>query len=154
VSTEQSAPVIKRVGERDWDQLRLVRLAALAESPSAFGSTLEREQLYDEKDWRNWSRDVATFLAFHMGVPVGISGGVDGDRADERKLIAMWVHPDHRETGVASALLGAVQTWARDDEATRLTLWLTRANDAAANLYRRGASRRRETPSPCRATHR
>jgi len=131
------APVIRGVDERDWAQLRSVRLAALADSPSAFGSTLSREEGYDENDWRDWSRNVATFLAVHSGVPVGIAGGRDGVRTDERKLIAMWVHPDHRGTGVASALLEAVRSRARDDGATRLTLWLTRTNDTAANLYRR-----------------
>ena len=49
----------------------------------------------------------------------------------------MWVHPDHRGTGVATALLEAVTTWARDDGASRLTLWVARTNDTAANLYRR-----------------
>jgi GNAT superfamily N-acetyltransferase len=137
VSTDQSAPVIRRVDERDWAHLKSVRLTALAESPSAFGSTLEREQQYDERDWRAWARDVATFLAFHRGAPVGIAAGVEGDRAGERKLIAMWVHPDHRGTGVGSALLGAVRAWARDDGAAALTLWVTRTNDAAANLYLR-----------------
>jgi GNAT superfamily N-acetyltransferase len=137
VSTDRSAPVIKRVDEHDWAQLRSVRLSALAESPSAFGSTLQREQQYDEENWRAWSRDVATFLAFHMGAAVGIAGGVLGDRTDERKLIAMWVHPDHRGAGIASALLGAVKAWTRDEGATTLTLGLAGGNEAAANLYRR-----------------
>ena len=112
-------------------------LAALADSPSAFGSSLEREQQYDEERWREWSRNVSTFLAFRAGVPVGIAGGMAGSRPDERTLVAMWVHPDHRRTGVASALLDAVRSWARDDGATGLILWVTRTNDPAATLYRR-----------------
>ena len=125
------------MGRDDWAHLRAVRLAALADSPSAFGSSLEREQQYDEERWREWSRNVATFLAFRDGVPIGIVGGMAGDTSEERSLVAMWVDPDHRSTGVASALLDAVRSWARDDGATRLTLWVTRTNDPAATLYRR-----------------
>ncbi len=125
------------MGRDDWAHLRAVRLAALADSPSAFGSSLEREQQYDEERWREWSRNVATFLAFRDGVPIGIVGGMAGDASEERGLVAMWVDPDHRNTGVASALLDAVRSWARDDGATRLTLWVTRTNDPAATLYRR-----------------
>jgi len=49
----------------------------------------------------------------------------------------MWVHPEHRRTGLVSALLDAVRSWARDDGATRLLLWVTQTNDPAATLYRR-----------------
>jgi len=137
LSTDRSAPVVEQVEGDARAHLRAVRLAALADSPSAFGSTLEREQQYDEQRWREWSRNVATFLAFRDGVPVGMAGGVTGSMADERALIAMWVHPDHRNTGIAFRLLDAVRTWSRDNGATRLTLWVTRTNDAAATLYRR-----------------
>ena len=133
----RSAPVIKRVDEADWAQLRLLRLAALADSPGMFGSILEREQRYEEKDWREWSRREATFFAVHPGAPVGIAACAEGDRPEDRKLYSMWVHPDHRRTGVATALLEAVTTWATDDGASRLTLWVARTNDSAANLYRR-----------------
>jgi len=129
--------VIERAEERDWAHLRSVRLAALAESPSAFGSTLAREQQYDDADWREWTRDAPTFIAFHRGEPIGMAAGIDGDSAEERILIAMWVHPDHRGIGVASALLAAVRDWACEDGATRLTLWVTRTNQSAASLYRR-----------------
>ena len=43
---------IVRVTGRDWRTLREVRLHALAEEPSAFGSTLERELAYEEHTWR------------------------------------------------------------------------------------------------------
>lgn len=141
MSTDRSAALVRRVEGQDWAHLRAVRLAALADSPSAFGSTLEREQQYDEERWREWSHNVATFLAFREGIPVGMAGGVAGrvagDSADERTVVAMWVHPEHRRTGVASALLDAVRSWARDEGATRLILWVTRTNDPAASLYAR-----------------
>ena len=117
--------------------MRTVRLAALADSPTAFGSTLEREQKYDEARWRDWTRNVATFLACCNGLLVGIAGGLPGSNTDERTVVAMWVQPDHRRIGVASALLDTLRRWARDDGATRLTLWVTRSNDPAATLYGR-----------------
>jgi GNAT superfamily N-acetyltransferase len=129
--------VVERATEADWERVKAVRLAALAESPSAFGSTLAEESAYDEADWREWCRDTATFLAVQDGVPIGIAAGVDGTSHDERKLIAMWLHPGRRGTGAAKALLAAVRGWALHDGATTLTLWVTRSNHAAAGLYRR-----------------
>jgi GNAT superfamily N-acetyltransferase len=135
--TDRSAALVRRVEGADWARLRAVRLATLADAPSAFGSSSEREQHYDEERWREWSSNVATFLAFRNGIPVGMAGGMAGDSADERTVVAMWVHPEHRRTGIASALLEAVRSWARDDGASRLTLWVTRTNDPAVMLYSR-----------------
>ena len=137
MTNDQGAVVIRRAEGPDWAQLRLVRLAALAESPNAFASTLEREQQLDEEDWRARASSGRTFLAFSGGAPVGTAVGIEGDATDERAVVAMWVHPDHRRAGVASALLEAVRTWAHTDGATSLTLWVTRTNDAAGTLYRR-----------------
>jgi GNAT superfamily N-acetyltransferase len=137
VTPDQSTPVIKRAEESDWAELRLLRLAALADTPGMFGSILELEQGYEEEDWRSWSREGAIFLAFRTGAPVGIAAGVVDDSPADRKLYSMWVHPGHRGTGVATALLDAVTTWAIGDGATRVTLWVARTNHPAANLYRR-----------------
>jgi GNAT superfamily N-acetyltransferase len=117
--------------------LKSVRLAALTDSPDAFGSTLAREQQYADSDWRQWTRDAGIFLAFYEGKPIGIAAGTTGGTAEERQLIAMWVHPDHRRTGVASALLASVQNWATMDGATWLILWVVGTSDAATHLYRR-----------------
>lgn len=114
-----------------------MRLSALAEAPDAFGSTLAHEQQYTEDDWREWTRDAATFLAFHQGQPIGMAAGIDGDTPSERKMIAMWVHPEHRGTGVSSALVEAVKEWAYADGAMRLTMGVTRTNEPALSLYRR-----------------
>ncbi|WP_460800493.1 GNAT family N-acetyltransferase [Nocardioides pacificus] len=133
----QDGLVVARAEETDWQRVKAVRLAALAESPRAFGSTLAQEREHTETDWRAWCRDTATFLALQDGAPIGIAAGVHGTSPEERKLIAMWLHPGHRGAGASTALLAAVRHWALRDGATTLTLWVTRSNHAAARVYRR-----------------
>jgi ribosomal protein S18 acetylase RimI-like enzyme len=132
-----NAFAVARATEFDWQHLRTVRLAALAESPEAFGSDYASEAQFSEDDWREWARNTATFLALKHQVPIGIVAGVPTDAPDERKLIAAWIHPDHRGHGVAAALVEAVQRWARAERAMRLSLWVTQTNQPAVNLYRR-----------------
>lgn len=129
--------VVARAAETDWQHLKAVRLAALAESPEAFGSDYATEAEFSEDDWREWARDWATFIALHHRVPIGMAAGVPTDKPDERKLIAAWVHPDHRGHGVAAALVEGVQRWARAERAVRLSLWVTQTNQPAVHLYRR-----------------
>jgi GNAT superfamily N-acetyltransferase len=130
---------VRRIAEDDWLELRSLRLRALADCPDAFGSTLAEESAYREDDWRAWTRTAAVFIAYRHGEPVGLAAGVEGDDPRERRLVAAWVDPSHRRAGAASALLGAVERWARDRRATALSLWVTRSNQPARTLYlRRG----------------
>ena len=129
--------LVRRITEEDWTGLRYVRLAALSDSPSAFGSTLHAEQQFVEQDWREWCRWAAVFIAWEAVSPVGIAAGVMGDIADQRNLISLWVRPDHRGVGLASDLVTNVVDWARTDGADRLALWVASTSEGARRLYER-----------------
>src|SRR6266705_4102146 len=110
---------VRRARADDWEALREIRLAALAESPDAFGSTLAEERDADEAGWRGWITGdgwagiVATFVA---DGPDPFLGMATGFRPDDRPsigwLFAMWVRPERRGEGIGRQLVVAVAGWA------------------------------------------
>jgi GNAT superfamily N-acetyltransferase len=137
--------VITRARPHDWQLYRRVRLAALADAPYAFSSTLERERAFADDVWRQrlGSVTTATFLAWHDGEPVGAATGKVEDPADEHaiaeswQLVGMWVDPRARGLGVADALVEAVAGHAASQGAQALVLWVTEINDRARRFYER-----------------
>ena len=129
--------VVRRLQPDEWQVLRDIRLTALADSPSAFASTLAREQAFTEEDWRSRIANGCSVVAADSadGRPVGLAGGYLHDGVPE--LIAMWVHPASRGGGAAEQLVEAVAAWALEQDAARLTLWVVEGNAVAERLYRR-----------------
>lgn len=133
---------IRRVRSDEGDALSAIRLAALKESPSAFGSTYEVEAERTADEWAASARSGAaglhrvTFFALVNDRIVGLVGGfrpqADGFAVD---LVSMWTAPDMRRVGVGRALVGAVLEWARAMSATTVGLWVTDGNAAAHRLY-------------------
>lgn len=128
---------VRRVEPHDWLVLRAVRLAALGEAPSAFGSSYAREVAFDESQWRRRIAAGATFLAWTDDEPVGLVTGIADEAApaDERHVVSMWVRPDARGTAVSTALIQTVREWARAQGATSLTLWVADGNERARRFY-------------------
>lgn len=117
---------------------RDIRLRALRLDPNAFCSTLERELAFDEPKWRDRLENGATFLARTDEGAVGTASGVaDPHEDDSRELVAMWVDPVARGSGVAAALIESVEEWARNEGVSSLALWVADDNDAAKRLYSR-----------------
>jgi ribosomal protein S18 acetylase RimI-like enzyme len=137
--------VIRRVGPEDWELSRRVRLAALADAPYAFMSTLARELGFEDTVWRDrlGSATAATFLAWHDGEPAGTATGKVEDPDDEFavhgawQLVGMWVDPRARGLGVADALVEAVAGHVSVAGAPQLVLWVTEVNDRARAFYQR-----------------
>jgi ribosomal protein S18 acetylase RimI-like enzyme len=119
----------------DWAELRDARLAALAEAPYAFSSTLAREQEFTEQIWRERAGSGRTFAAFDGGAIVGLATGLPED--GQWHLVGMWVSPKVRGTGIADRLVVAVCGLARQCGFTAVTLWVTEMNGRARAFYRR-----------------
>jgi GNAT superfamily N-acetyltransferase len=122
----------------DWERVRDVRIRALAEAPSAYGSRLEEEQDRPEAFWRSRleSQAAATFLAIQGHETVGlVRTFVEPEDVTAAKLVSMWVAPHARGQGIGRLLVAAVVQWARDHDATSVELWVTETNAAARQLY-------------------
>lgn len=126
---------VRRLTAEDWTKLRDARLAALAEAPYAFSSTLTREQGFTEGTWRERAGSGRTFAAWDGDSIVGMATGLPED--GRWHLVGMWVSPKIRGTGVADQLVAAVCDLARQSGFTSVTLWVTEVNDRARAFYRR-----------------
>ena len=122
---------LRRLGPDDWEVLRDIRLRALADSPDAFGSTLDRERDFDEKEWRRrLVRPVYTVLDGDR--PVAMAGAF----TDEGRIQVwgMWTDPEHRGRGHARALLDALVARAVA-KGTPVSLHVNVANPVARTVY-------------------
>jgi ribosomal protein S18 acetylase RimI-like enzyme len=126
---------VRQLTTEDWMELRAARLAALAEAPYAFSSTVAREQGFTERTWRERAGSGRTFAAWDGGAIVGLATGLPED--GQWHLVGMWVSPKVRGTGVADRLVAAVCELARQSGFTSVTLWVTEVNDRARAFYRR-----------------
>ena len=126
------------MSDDDWKLWRELRLAALAEAPYAFGSTLGAWQDAGEEQWRDrlripGARDLVGYLD---GEPVGMASGVPAG-ADAVEIISVWVSPAGRGRGVGDALIGAIADWAAASGAAAVRLSVRADNAAAVRLYER-----------------
>ena len=164
-SETETAFEIRQAAQHDWAALRQVRLAALAEAPDAFSSTLDREIERPEQFWLDRIAAWPQFIAWAGGEPVGIVGAFAEPAADDGNanagsqanagaagqdgcsgvaggrgswhLVSMWVSPQVRGLGIADDLVAAVIAYTRADGAKRLTLWVTDVNARAIAFYDR-----------------
>jgi GNAT superfamily N-acetyltransferase len=133
---------VRRARADEWETLREIRLAALTDSPDAFGSTLAEERDADEGRWRGWitgegwAGAVATFIADGPGPLLGMATGYrPDDRPTTGWLFAMWVRPERRGDGVGRQLVAAVAEWAAALDIDQLLLHVTDGNDGAVRFY-------------------
>jgi ribosomal protein S18 acetylase RimI-like enzyme len=134
--------VVREITADDWELMRDVRLAALAEAPSAFGSSYAREVAFTEEQWRGRiSERSVTFFAHAEPagaapagkVPAGLAGVYVEDGA--ANLVSMWVSPAARGLGAGKALVEAAAAWAKANDFGALFLWVTESNTSARRLY-------------------
>jgi GNAT superfamily N-acetyltransferase len=127
--------VIRQADTEDWKQLRDVRLRALADSPGAFIDTAARASQFPESLWRERATPTDTQGCFLSADSGGMVSCFVADDPANVFLVAMWVAPELRGTGVASELVARVVDWAARRGSARVCLSVEPGNDRAARLY-------------------
>src|SRR5262245_55950505 len=118
--------------------LRRLRLEALSDAPSAFGSTYERELARTDEDWRRWlSTGVTFFVEDQEGARGLVAARVDAAAIDVVQLLSMWLHPDLRGSRAGDGLVTSVVSWAKDHNASMVRLDVVQANLRARRFYER-----------------
>ena len=136
--------MIRRLTPPDAPLLRSIRIRALTDSPSAFGSTLSETVERPIAVWENMLRpDGNPFFVYEIdGEVCGLAGGFIPDHDEELHLVSMWIDPTHRGRGISDALVSHIVDWARSRNASRLILECTEGNRHAEELYVRHGFRR------------
>lgn len=132
---------LERITTENVLAFKAVRLWALEDSPTAFGSTYAREAALTDNEWLTRAANMngetkIGYLAMDKGTACGIAAGfLDENDSTRAQLVSMWVAPTHRTTGVGSALVGAIKDWARSRDVRTLCLMVTSCNQNAMTFY-------------------
>jgi GNAT superfamily N-acetyltransferase len=143
LSLSASALKVRRIESVEALPLREIRLAALADSPSAFRTThaemVDRPMAFwaDRVISNSTGDDSAVFIAETGGTWIGM---VAAHRPESLQplveLVSMWVSASGRRTGAGRALVEAVTTWASDIGFPAVELWVIADNTTATGFYR------------------
>jgi ribosomal protein S18 acetylase RimI-like enzyme len=136
MSGMDAAPVlVRRARPDDAAAWRELRLRALADAPTAFGSTLEREHSWSVEVYAERLAAGNSVLAFAGDLPIGIGAGFEHP-AGWFHVVSIWVDPEHRRRGANRLILGELVSRARE-LGLQVHLDVTRGNDAARRAYER-----------------
>ena len=131
---------IERMEPDAFERVRALRLRALRDAPDAFWVTADQEAATTAAEWRGRlaRTDAATFVASRDGLDVGMAVGTrHHEHKGDAALEAMWVAPEARSSGVATALIQAVVEWAHAAGYGSLRLDVADVNEPAVRLYSR-----------------
>jgi ribosomal protein S18 acetylase RimI-like enzyme len=119
-----------------------VRLRALLDTPSAFGSTYANECQLSDADWVKrairWNGETGMgFVAMDGDIACSIAGSMlDQEDANRAHLQSMWTAPTHRRQGIGGRLVNELVGWARQRRVRVLQLMVTSNNEPAILFYK------------------
>lgn len=134
---------LERITSQNAMVFKAVRLRALQDTPSAFGSTYTRESQFNDAEWikraanMNGERSIG-FIAMDAGTPCGIAACfLDQADATQGHLVSMWTAPTHRQQGVGRLLVNEILEWTRQHEVRTMRLMVVCNNERAVRFYER-----------------
>ena len=148
---------VRTICPSEWQQYKAIRLRALSDSPTAFGSTLAQEAQRIDAQWQDRLALAATsnvdlpLFAVPGAEPIGLAWAkVDGVNPCCINLFQMWVAPEHRGQHTATRLLEHVIQWARSKGTAWLSLGVTCGDTPAVRFYLKAGFVAFGAPEPLR----
>ena len=132
---------IRSLRPTEWQRYRDARLAALQESPDAFGSAYALNSTFTDDVWRSRLEGVDPGADFPVVATINeIVAGmawvkIPADEPDTAHLFQMWVAPEFRGQGFALRMLEAAIEWAQRNGARTIQLAVTFGASPARRLY-------------------
>lgn len=140
----QSNLEIVQLSPDDWKEYRDLRLESLRESPQAFSGSLEKEEKFTEKEWREKlekANSLKSRLLFAKldGRVVGFLSAVIGDSPKLEHFVlidTMYVAESARRKGIARKMLLTLLDEVRNHpEIVKIQLAVTIEQKGAISLY-------------------
>ena len=135
---------IRHINPADLQVFRELRLEALKNHPSAFGSdyeeTLLQPQSYWEKRLTFQVDEQALFFSEHHGQPIGMAGIVRNNSKKNHHsatIISVYVKPEWRGRRIAEMLIHACLGWAAEHDVVIVKLAVVTDNLPAIHTYER-----------------
>ncbi|PJJ03637.1 ribosomal protein S18 acetylase RimI-like enzyme [Streptomyces sp. 2333.5] len=144
------AYVIRPVKAQEWQRLRELRMAALADPVArvAFNETLEEAAGQPDELWQSRaarSEEGVAPMTFIGEASDGSWGGMvvvlveTDEEVPQTHLVGVYVRPEHRGTGLARELFRAAIGWSwglAKPAVERVRLWVHEENGRAEAFYR------------------
>lgn len=129
---------IQRLTNGEVERFKRIRLDALRDAPTAYGTRFEDAIRWPDERWAGLLGANTVFVAVAADVDVGlVRTGPDARSRRAARLGSLWVAPHARGKGVGAALVEAVVGWVRRQGCTELVLDVSDDNASAIALYAR-----------------
>lgn len=143
VETKQGTIVIREANLADIEQFRELRLFALQDSPTAFGSDYETNLKQPPEFWQDRLRKdehSTMFVAEHDGTLIGMTGihrRPLPKTIHSATIIAVYIRPEWRGLRIAESLIKTCIEWARSNGVIIVKLSVNAENTSAIRCYER-----------------
>lgn len=123
----------------DLDRLRALRLAALKDSPAAFGAKYEDEIKKPESEWGDWLKNTHLCFAVVDGLDVGLLAvdRAEKDRNSDCWLSSWWLSEGFRGSGIAKLMLNWVEQLCMENNWQKIGLGVWPENLRARAAYKK-----------------
>ena len=123
----------------DVDRLRALRLAALKDTPDAFGAKYEDEVNQPISEWQDRLKNTNWCFVVADGVDVGLLAvdRAEKDRNSDCWLSSWWIHQDHRGSGIPKLMLNWLEQLCIEKKWEKIGLGVWPDNLRAISAYKK-----------------